>query len=169
MEQYTSSYVEFVCNNFNASTRILEIGAGYHSTNVFSKYFAKVHSIENNQDFIGLYNSNYIHCELNPITGWYENDQLRSALTFDYDLIILDGPEGLYRPPFLLPPLMVVRAGFFYISWPLWKKGIPIIIDDTDRPWIEKGLAQLISREGYQLISHNGFSLLIPNASVQAT
>jgi hypothetical protein len=161
-DEYFSSYVSFVVKSFPPSSSVLEIGAGLHSTKDFSQYFREIHSVESNPDFVGLYDSNYIYCPVDDITGWYDDKRLEQQITFEYDLIILDGPEGLFRPPFTLPPMKVVRGGFYYLNWDLWKKDVPIIVDDTHRPWVERELVHLIVKEGYKATIFEGFTLLEP-------
>jgi len=165
-EGYHSSFVEYVVENYDDSTCILEIGAGLHSTKVFAEKY-KVYSVESKQQFINAYHDNYIHVPLDLATQWYKPDVLHDALPDDYDLLILDGPEGLYRPPMVLPDKMVVRYGFYTISWPFIKKDVPIIVDDTNRPHQELKVVAALKGEGYEIDIREGFTVCTPSRKTE--
>lgn len=87
---------------------ILELGSGY-GTNELSKHY-KMYSIEHNSDWVGKYNSTYFHCPLvkqkTPIhqkedipefKEWYDIDAIIDQLPKNYDLLLIDGPNGDYR------------------------------------------------------------------------
>jgi hypothetical protein len=68
---------------------ILELGSGRGSGLLSRDY--TVYSVEDNPDFVGLYETNYI-CA--PGAGWYDPEVLRRELPASYDCLLIDGPRG---------------------------------------------------------------------------
>ena len=113
---------------------ILELGSG-DGTAELIKYY-NVYSIENDEEWLGKYRSNYIHAPLKEhkivrnLEGniWYDPSVLKKELKdLCYDLILVDGPSRLKAS----------RAGFVkYRS--LFNLDVPIIFDDVNREgdWI---------------------------------
>jgi len=156
-----SSYIKHVIENFSKETIILEIGAGHRSTKQFSDHFDKIYSIEHNERFIGHYSSSYIHVKLDDQTKWYDIDTFREKLPKDYDLLILDGPPGGYRPNDRSVVGKKFRYGFCD-SFPDIKKDITIIVDDTHRPWKELEVVEFLKDNGYKTETKEGFTICIP-------
>ena len=66
--------------------------------------------------------------------GWFDPDIVKSELPKEYDLILVDGPNGMFG-----------RGGFYkYLHW--FKSDVPIIIDDIDRK-AEEELMILVSKK----------------------
>lgn len=96
---------------------ILELGSGWASSKLSEQYI--VYSVEHDEHWLGKYNTNYIHAPIK--NGWYDVNILQNALPQDYDFILVDGPTGA-----------IGRYGFYmYLS--LFKKDVPIILDDVQR------------------------------------
>ena len=141
---------------------ILELGSGW-TTGELAKYY-KMYSIENYKEWIDKYDSTYIYApirkyqkefdkswwndvELNFLApkgipgensvmqlGWFDPDIVKSQLPKEYDLILVDGPNGTFG-----------RGGFYkYLDW--FKKDVPIIIDDINRDG-ERALMEKISQK----------------------
>ena len=112
---------------------ILEIGSGY-GTGEMAKHY-KMYSIEANAQWVGKYNSTYIHAPIKMYdeeytapdivesNGWHNPESLKDMLPFiEYDLLFIDGPEGKYG-----------RGGFLkHID--MFNVNVPIIFDDINRP-----------------------------------
>ncbi len=111
---------------------ILELGSGY-TTGELSKYYT-VYSIENDIEWIHKYNSTYIYAPIkfydddfvapNIINqkGWYDPNIVKGSLPKKYDLILVDGPNGVWFG----------RGGFYkYLNW--FSIEVPIIFDDINR------------------------------------
>jgi len=81
------TFIPYATETYSRDLTLLEIGAGLHSTRVFSQYFTKMYSIENNSRFENIYHDNYIHIDLDPKTGWYNKKDFESRIPKDYDLI----------------------------------------------------------------------------------
>ena len=86
---------------------ILELGSGWGTSQLVKHY--TVYSVEHNEKFLNLYNSNYLHVPLknhkevaNHIGDeWYDAVKLREALKgIVYDLLLIDGPPR-YRAGFV--------------------------------------------------------------------
>jgi len=159
-----SSYINYVLNNFPQDTCVLEIGAGFRSTKSFSQYFNKMYSIEHDHSFIGHYDSEYLHVEINNETGWYDVDQFRKNLPKDYDLIILDGPQGGFIPS--KPSNKEFRYGFCNLFQDI-KKNVIIIVDDTDRPWREVEVVEFLKSKGYRVDVKDGFTVCHPQKELK--
>ena len=132
---------------------ILELGSGY-GTEELSKYY-KIYSIENDEKWVGKFNSNYIHAPIQYYNlfnkpmffygqkGWYDPNILKYKLPKIYDLILVDGPNSR----------RFGRAGFYkYLD--LFNTNVPIIIDDVNRAkerWLIKRLSVKLKR-GYKIL-----------------
>ena len=154
------TFIPFAIDNFPRDITLLEIGAGLHSTRVFSKYFNKMYSIENNPKFENIYHDNYIHIDLDPKTGWYNKEDFGSRIPEDYDIIFLDGPAGGHSPPFT--DKRPFRFGFCEISWSVIKKDVTIIVDDTWRDWKERMVVEFLKNNGYTCKDYEKFVVCEP-------
>jgi hypothetical protein len=107
--------------------KILELGSGWGTGQLIKKF--KVFSVEDNKDFLNIYDTNYIHAPIVKVKnnlfpkdkGWYDAEVLKKSLPEDYNLILVDGPWG-----------QIGRGGFAkYLD--LFREDVPIIIDDVQR------------------------------------
>lgn len=110
---------------------ILELGSGIGSTKRLSEKGYKVTSIEHDPLYLDkIPNVNYIYAPIKEHkliqkfekNQWYDASVLRRKLPTSYDLILVDGPTSTYG-----------RQGFIKY-WDLFKKDVPIIFDDINRP-----------------------------------
>lgn len=107
---------------------ILELGSGV-GTQALSKYY-NMYSVEHNKEWIGKYNSTYIHAPLvehkliahYTDNMWYDAHVLRKRLPKHYDLLLVDGPPASARG----------RSGFIKY-WKLFRHDVPMVFDDIDR------------------------------------
>ena len=78
---------------------VLELGSGT-STTILTSFF-DVTSIEENEEWVGKYESNYIHAPIKD--GWYDLDVLSKSGIKEkkYDILIIDGPANGERLKFL--------------------------------------------------------------------
>jgi hypothetical protein len=70
----------------------------------------------------------------NRQVGWYDAGVIRTSLTFDYDLILIDGPNG-----------SIGRGGFLK-HLELFNTAVPMIFDDIQRP-AEHSLMERVSEK----------------------
>lgn len=142
---------------------ILELGSGY-GTEELSKYY-KMYSIESNEEWVGKFNSTYIHAPIKrydqlytaPLiegnTGWHDYTILRNKLKdLQYDLIFIDGPEGKYG-----------RGGFLK-HLDLFNTSVPLIFDDINRkPELELliKVSEVLNRP-YEILSDNVTGIILP-------
>lgn len=137
---------------------ILEFGSGY-GTKELSKYY-KMYSVENYKEWVDKYNSTYIYAPIKYYDetftapdgipqqiGWFDPDIVRYNLPEKYDLILVDGPNGV----------RFGRGGFYkYLDW--FDTSVPIIFDDinriSERVLMEKVSAKL-NKECYILNDGN--------------
>ena len=119
---------------------ILELGSGC-GTEQLSKYY-KMYSIENYEGWVDKYDSTYIHAPIKSYNksdvwwdnepyiapegipgeeGWYDPDIVKENLPNKYDLILVDGPNGMFG------------RGGFYKHLDLFNTNVPIIFDDINR------------------------------------
>lgn len=154
------TYIPYIVNNYSRKEVLLEIGAGISSTRVFSEYFDKMYSVENNKAFENKYNSNYIHIDLESKTGWYNQEDFKNNIPKDYDLIFLDGPQGGHNPPF--QDKRPFRYGFCSLNWESIKKDVTIIVDDIYRDWREREVVKFLKEHGYSCTDHEKFAVCEP-------
>ena len=112
---------------------ILELGSGF-STGELSKLF-KVISIENDKEYIGKYNSEYIYAPLKQhkghkhfteFTTWYDPKPIEEGLKGkNYDLILIDGPPGSNT----------IRPGMYRYR-NLFNWNVPVIFDDSNNHFL---------------------------------
>lgn len=124
-------FYKFIVENFNPGLKILELGSGT-GTKLLSELYI-MYSIEDEISYINSqpttyfyapykqYNSDWVAPQNIPEqNGWYNPDYLLNLPT-DYDLILVDGPNGSKG-----------RAGFLkHLN--LFKTNVPIIFDDVYR------------------------------------
>jgi hypothetical protein len=120
------SLYDFIRKVMPEGGSILELGSGW-STSELSKNYT-MHSVEHDEEFVGKYNSTYIHAPLkehkkiknHKYNIWYDADVLRNKLKgIKYDLLLIDGPPG-------------TRSGFIkYID--LFDTNAIWIFDDSNR------------------------------------
>lgn len=128
---------------------ILELGSGYGTATLAKHY--KMYSIENYQDWINKFNSTYIHAPIKKYdekwthpdlpgeeslyqSGWYDPEILAEELPTDYDLILVDGPNGMFG-----------RGGFLK-HLDLFNTNVPIIFDDINR-FSERKLMEAVAKK----------------------
>lgn len=110
---------------------ILELGSGAGSGEL-SKYY-NVYSIEHDPRWLNKYKTNYIHAPLSPIIRddsyimWYDPEKLKGKLPQEYDMIIIDGPQGG------LSPKRNSREGFLIHMDLFNTKNKILIFDDVNR------------------------------------
>ncbi|MEX0849103.1 MAG: hypothetical protein WD055_02645 [Candidatus Dependentiae bacterium] len=120
---------------------LLEFGSGWASGE-FSKHYT-VYSVEHDPFFLNQYNTNYIYAPIKD--SWYDPNILAEDLPKDYDLILVDGPVG-----------NIGRYGF-YVYFDLFRKDVPIIIDDVNRPEEYRLMMDLVDMLGrsYEIYTVN--------------
>ena len=161
---------------------ILEMGSGY-GTLALSKHYGMI-SVENQSEWIGVYNSNYIEVpikeyeapyittkglfkaetttetylppdlpgENGPVQkGWYDHNILNEKLKgLSYDLILIDGPNG------------VIGRGGFLKHLDMFNTNVPIIFDDINRE-AEKQMmvkvSEILKRPYKKLDQNTGYIL----------
>ncbi len=80
---------DYIYQHVPHGSSILELGSGW-VTGQLAQYYT-MHSIEENEQWLYLYDSHYIHAPLRD--GWYDVDVLRRELpTVSYRCVIVDGP-----------------------------------------------------------------------------
>jgi hypothetical protein len=108
---------------------ILELGSGRGSYELSKHY--KVYSIENDEKWLNKYKGvNYIYAPLTKykpikrfaeVNLWYDPNKVKAHIPEKYDLLLIDGPSGLYG-----------RAGVLKF-FSLFNKDSIIVIDDINR------------------------------------
>lgn len=115
---------------------ILELGSGL-GTDYLSKHYI-MYSIENYKEWVDKYQSTYIYAPIKNYdsewtcpdlpgensktqSGWYNPDMLIGNLPDKYDLILVDGPNGMFG-----------RGGFLK-HLDIFNTDVPIIFDDINR------------------------------------
>jgi len=84
---------EWILNNIQEGSEVIEIGAGYCSTNAFRLHY-RTTSIEHNDTYIGLFDGvNYIKAELTDT--WYDRESIKAKLPKKNKqaLIFIDGTK----------------------------------------------------------------------------
>lgn len=108
---------EWIVNNVEKGSKILEMGSGTGSYELSKDY--DVYCVEHDKNWVHKYDSiKYFFAPI--VDGWYKNEFLKH-LPKDYDLLIIDGPPG-----------SIGREKFINYK-DYFRNDIPIIIDDTNR------------------------------------
>ena len=116
-----SKTIEYIISNFERGSTILEFGSG-QGTELLSKHF-KMISIEENEDWVGKYNSEYLHAPIKD--NWYDIDLVNEFLKDKtYDLIFVDGPAQGKRSKMY----ELLKEEKIQINKDVW-----FIFDDMDR------------------------------------
>ena len=134
---------------------LLELGSGY-STAWFVEQGYTIYSVEHDTVWLNkVPGAHYIHAPIDgwgrhnriprslgkrfpEATGWYNPKSLRKHLPKDYDLILVDGP-----------PRDFGRVGFL-VHLDLFRKDVPIVLDDMHRPddlLMERIVAERLERD----------------------
>lgn len=143
----------WIRKNIKNGSTILELGSGT-GTSELSKYY-KMHSIEHDENFVGKYDSTYIHAPIKQYDGyrWYDVDILEEKLPIEYDLLLIDGPPG-----------GIGRIGVVH-NIDLFNTDIPIIVDDTNRKPesdLFHKLKNILGKGDIEIVgSHNKESMII--------
>ena len=159
------SCYEFIKKTLPEGSTILELGSGI-GTDYLSKHYT-MYSIENYLEWIDKYNSTYIFAPIESYndkwtapdlpgenspkqSGWYNPELLKNNLPESYDLILVDGPNGMFG-----------RGGFLkHID--IFNTNVPIIFDDIDREsemQLMIKVAEHIKRKYYILDNKTGYIL----------
>lgn len=144
---------------------ILELGSGL-GTDYLSKHY-KMYSIENYKEWINKYNSTYIYAPIKMYNdewttpdlpgegspkqiGWYDPEIVKNNLPVDYDLILVDGPNGSFG-----------RGGFLkHLDW--FNTNVPMVFDDINREpdrLLMVEVAKKIGKPYYELDKYTGYIL----------
>ena len=153
---------DFIKEFLEPGSRIIELGSGW-GTGQLAKYF-EMFSIEHDSTFLNIHNSNYIHSPIKKHSdstfpddkGWYDPVVLKSQLPKEYDLVLVDGPPGT-----------IGRSGF-YTNLDLFRKDVPIILDDVDREdelQLLRAIEQKLGRKAKicEDTQQKSFAVLLPN------
>ena len=82
--------IDWILENIPKGSNILELGSGY-GTEILSKSY-KMYSIEQDEDWLYKFDSNYIYAPIKD--GFYSRENLRD-IKIEYDILIVDGPTKL--------------------------------------------------------------------------
>lgn len=124
---------EWILSQIPKNSNILEFGAGYTSTKALSSNF-NLYSVEHDPKFLGLYDSNYIHAQIDPEYGWYNAKSLEVVSQISPKLVLIDGPPGTGKRFGILKNLDLIRSAEY------------IVVDDTNRP-SERLLVELLAEQ----------------------
>lgn len=104
--------------NIEDGKTVLEIGSGQSTANLINHW--NIISIEEDINWCNRYHNRYIHAPI--VNGWYDMEKISESLTFDIDVILIDGPAYGERK------YMINHIDFF-----LERNPKILIFDDTDR------------------------------------
>ncbi len=137
----TEAMCDYIREVLPENSTILELGSGYGTAQLARHY--KMISVEHDLEFVGKYNSKYIHAPLKEHkaianhegTIWYDADILRPQLEgLEYDLLLVDGP-------------IKWRSGFFKYK-ALFNLNTFMIFDDFERDIERKVVNSIASHLG---------------------
>ena len=145
---------DWILENLPKGKTILELGSGKGTVKLAEHY--KVYSIEDDRRWLGYAEkSTYIYAPIIKYKKykWYDIKRIKLFMPRDYDLLLVDGPQGY-----------IGREGFLN-NIGLFKMDIPIIIDDTQREKYAKICDVLSEKFNKKIITLEGgnkkFSILI--------
>lgn len=109
--------IDWILNNIPKGSTILELGSGVGTKELVKFY--NVFSIEDDEEWLGFEpKTTYIHAPI--VNEWYDVEILKNKIPKKYDLLLIDGPKGSKRENMIK-------------HYDLFKKDVPVIIDDTNR------------------------------------
>ena len=123
----------YMRTTWNEDSTVLELGSG-SATGHLVEHF-RVYSIEDDIDFLNLYDADYIYAPLRK--NWYDREAITRFAPEHYDFILVDGPRDFARRINLLENL------------DLFNTSVPIIINNVhEKPIYElmEKLSQKIGR-----------------------
>jgi hypothetical protein len=109
---------EYILRNIPQGSKVLELGAGMCSTKAFSMFY-KPYSVDDNINYIGLYDGVAYVFAPRESGGWYDRTMIQS-IPKDYSMIFVDGPAGHNREGILN-------------NLDLLDLDVPMIFHDTNR------------------------------------
>lgn len=115
----------WILENLPKGSTILELGSGKGTVELAEHY--KIYSIEHDKRWLGYAKkAHYIYAPIGSygtkkVYKWYDRKIIKEKIPKNYDLLLVDGPNGY-----------IGREGFVR-NINLFRKDIPIIIDDTQR------------------------------------
>lgn len=121
---------------------VLELGSG-EGTKRLVEMFRKVTTVEHDKQWLDVADgAEYLYAPLKPYhdsffyqaTYWYDDRVIRRQLPSDYDLIIVDGPEGSHG------------RGGFHTYLDLFRTDVPILFDDVFRLWENRLMGAVAER-----------------------
>jgi hypothetical protein len=158
------SCYNFIKTILPEGSTILEFGSGV-GTGYLSQHY-KMISIENYPEWIGKYNSKYIHAPIvnynetytapnipgaynSKQVGWYDVEIIKQHMPLTYDLILVDGPNGAFG-----------RGGFLK-HLDMFNTNVPIIFDDINREeWhLMVEVSNILNRPYKELDKYTGYIL----------
>jgi len=161
--------IEWIHMHVPFGSTILELGSGA-GTEVLSEHY-EMFSIEHDPQWIGQYNSTYIHAPLvggrgkaHRNGGWYDTAVLARKMPHEYDMILIDGPPARIAGLGVGPG----RAAFLD-NFNMFRHDVPILLDDTNRPVervLRDSLASILQCEWEEFgDSIKRFSVIVPSIS----
>lgn len=133
MFQVRDSLITWVRAVLPAGKPILELGSGAGTTAHLGPDY-ELHSVEHDPRWLGRYRSHYIPAP--PLwDNWYDPNLLQALLPTTYDLLIVDGPPRECRVNFIR-------------HFTLFKRDVPIVIDDAERAG-EQAILQFLAHLNY--------------------
>ncbi len=161
---FDMAVIDWIHEHLAPGSTILEFGSGA-GTGVLSERY-RMFSVENDPAWVGKYDSTYIHapivggrgpirCGMGRRWGWYDTDILRCEMPSEYDMILVDGPPGY------------IGRGGFLTNIHLFRRDVPILLDDTNRPEdlaLRDGVAAALARawEEFKCASEKSFAVIMP-------
>ncbi len=111
----------YIYDNIEHGKNILELGSG-SATQELAKYFT-MYSIEHDTYWMDKYETTYIYAPIKNYGShrWFNIDFLKNKLSFDYEMILIDGPPG-----------PIGRYGFNH-HLNLFNTNVMMIFDDVQR------------------------------------
>tara|TARA_R110000782_G_scaffold102791_6_gene190203 strand:+ start:1469 stop:1936 length:468 start_codon:yes stop_codon:yes gene_type:complete len=150
----TGNTIEYLVANYPKGTRILELGSGDGTKTLLDHGF-KVFSIEQDPDWAFKHHKDYILSPLKLTESgkwWFDPEDLQDDMTFEYDLLLIDGPTGH------TPDYDNCRQGILD-HLDLFDLTVPILVDDVDRPE-ELELFNILSK-GRESSLHGRFGMIL--------
>lgn len=135
----------WILDNIHKGDTIVELGSGY-GTIELCKFF-NVYTIEHDKKWLyKTHNAYYVYAPLKD--GWYDVNKIITSLPDHYSLLIVDGPPGILNKN--KNQKIEIRSGF-YDNFDIFRKDIPIIIDDSNRDLDRILIGRIMERYHYNI------------------
>jgi len=137
------SVVEYISENFEEESTILEFGSGERTDVLAQRYY--MHSVEDQIEKINERESTYLYAPI--VNGWYDIDSILHFRPEKIDLLLIDGPSE------------ILHRSKIFEHMDLIENDVPILIKGLK----EQDLKDQLDGKGFSCKTFDGFVVIEPS------